>query len=139
MKKEINGNTMDNDGGNYDKKGNSEHYQKQFMEFIRAQERLYGTVVAFLVCQSNVDKYNQRAGMKEGVPVEKDIAKRDWYFTVAQALKDKILNRKTEYPQNSYVELAEEVKDLINKNEDLICSSYIPLSKIREDYDSITT
>jgi hypothetical protein len=127
-------NIKSSDGGNYDNSGNSEHYQIQFMEFIRAQERLYGTIVAFLVCQSNVDKYNQRAGMKEGVPSEKDLAKRDWYFSVATAFRDKILNNDTYRPQNKYVELAEEVKDLI-KREDIFTPSYIPLSKIREYYD----
>jgi hypothetical protein len=65
------------DGGKYDDKGNSSHYQSQFMEFIRDIERKYGTIVALLVCQSNVDKYNQRAGLKEGVSVDKDITKRN--------------------------------------------------------------
>lgn len=110
------------DGGKYDDKGNSSHYQSQFMEFIRDQERKYGTIVAMIVCQSNVDKYNQRAGLKEGVPAEKDLTKRDWYLKAFNHFKKKV-EGDTE-GRNSYVPVAEEIMDLFSNAE----PKYVPLS-----------
>jgi len=122
------------DGGNYDDKGNSAHYQKQFMEFVRAQERLYGTIVAHLVCIANVDKYNQRAGVKEGVPASKDLTKRDWYQKAARHFKLKIEAHQNGFiatNRNAYVPMAEEVKDLIcleHPFSELFNVGYVPLS-----------
>lgn len=121
------------DGGNYDEKGNSSHYQKQFMEFIRLQERAYGTIVAYLVCVSNIDKYNQRAGQKEGVPASKDLTKRDWYQKAANHFKLKIEAAKNlEFHlegRNSYVFMPEEVLDLIKtENPEQKSLNYVPLS-----------
>jgi len=104
------------DGGVYDEKGNSSHYQSQFMEFVRDQERKYGTIIALIVCQSNVDKYNQRAGVKAGVPAEKDLAKRNWYFKAMQHFKKKVDAMKAfeNVPgKNKYVSMPEEVIDLL--------------------------
>jgi hypothetical protein len=106
------------DGGTYDEKGNSNHYQSQFMEFIRDQERKYGTIIALLVCQSNVDKYNQRAGVKAGVPADKDLVKRDWYFKAMQHFKKKVdavkkSNEHGLHGRNQYVTMPEEVVDLL--------------------------
>jgi len=124
------------DGGTYDEKGNSAHYQQHFMEFIRAQERSYGTIVAFLVCQSNIDKYSQRAGMKDGVPAEKDLTKRDWYFKAAKHFADKIMamRDKQQYVvsgRNHYVELSEEVLDLLRAEPTLevLSDKYVTLSE----------
>lgn len=45
MEKEIKEDKLGGkDGGKYDEKGNSSHYQTQFMEFVRDQERKYGTL-----------------------------------------------------------------------------------------------
>jgi hypothetical protein len=126
------------DGGNYDDKGNSDHYQKQFMEFVRAQERLYGTIVAHLVCIANVDKYNQRAGVKEGVPASKDLTKRDWYQKAARHFKLKIEAHQNGFiatNRNAYVPMAEEVKDLIcleHPFSELFNVGYVPLSEAIE-------
>jgi hypothetical protein len=110
------------DGGKYDNKGNSSHYQSQFMEFVLDQERKYGTIVAMIICQSNVDKYNQRAGLKEGVPAEKDLTKRDWYLKAFNHFKKKV-EGDTE-GRNSYVPVAEEIIDLFSNAE----PKYVPLS-----------
>jgi len=127
------------DGGKYDTKGNSSHYQANFMEFIREQERKYGTIVALLVAQSNVDKYNQRAGMKEGVPAEKDLTKRDWYFKAVQHFKKKVeafksLDLEELNKRNSYVGLSEEVLDLLRIDFSVIIErpKYVPLSEAIE-------
>lgn len=123
------------DGGEYDEKGNSSHYQSQFMEFIRDQERKYGTVVAMIVCQSNVDKYNQRVGRKEGVPAEKDLTKRDWYFRAMTHFKKKVEGAKNSEEnlagRNFYVYMAEEVVDLFRvefPTELAEWPEYVPLS-----------
>jgi hypothetical protein len=123
------------DGGEYDEKGNSSHYQSQFMEFVRDQERKYGTIVAMIVCQSNVDKYNQRVGRKEGVPAEKDLTKRDWYFKAMTHFKKKAEHFKAGNclpleGRNRYVSLAEEVIDLFKIDVDQYgwSDDYVPLS-----------
>jgi len=121
------------DGGKYDDKGNSSHYQAQFMEFIREQERKYGTIVAYLACIANIDKYCQRAGVKEGVPADKDLTKRDWYTKAAKHFKIKIdaaKNGTEAEGRNYYVPLAEEVLDILKAdiNTDDSFPEYIPLS-----------
>lgn len=120
------------DGGVYDNKGNSSHYQSQFMEFVRDQERKYGTIIAMLVCQSNVDKYNQRAGVKEGVPAYKDLTKRDWYFKAMLHFKKKVeaMRQHNRNPEgrNDYVHLPEEVIDLLKVEFPITTPDYIPLS-----------
>lgn len=130
------------DGGKYDEKGNSAHYQAHFMEFVRKQERAYGTIVAYLLCNDMVDKYSQRVGMKDGVPPEKDLTKRDWYFKAAQHFKKKIEAQKNHDDidnsrltgRNSYVPLAEEVLDLLRAEHSVKVngSEYTPLSKCIE-------
>lgn len=122
------------DGGNYDDKGNSAHYQSQFMEYIRDQERKYGTAIAYIVCISQADKYAQRAGIKAGVPAEKDLTKRMWYLATAQYLKAKLdrYNSKSEGPvphDNAFVPLAEEIEDVLFGR-----SNYLPLAEAIKDY-----
>jgi hypothetical protein len=122
------------DGGVYDEKGNSDHYQKQFMELVREQERKYGTIVAYLFCIGNVDKYAGRAGEKAGVPAEKDLAKKTWYKKAARHFKLKIeaeKNKTVAPDRNAYVSMPEEVKDLICCEQpfsELFNVGYIPLS-----------
>jgi len=122
------------DGGNYDTAGNSEHYQKQFMELVREQERKYGTIVAYLFCIGNVDKYAGRAGEKAGVPAEKDLIKKSWYQKAARHFKLKIeaeRNNTVAPDRNAYVNMPEEVKDLICCEQpfnELFNVGYIPLS-----------
>jgi len=134
MEKEIKEDKLGGkDGGKYDEKGNSSHYQTQFMEFVRDQERKYGTIVAMLVCQSNVDKYNQRAGVKGGVPAEKDLTKRDWYFKAMIHFKKKVEGYKNGISivdnRNQYVRMPEEVIDLLKAELNLNDkSNYVPLS-----------
>jgi len=128
------------DGGKYDEKGNSSHYQAQFMEFIRLQEAAYGTVVAYLICISQVDKYCQRAGVKEGVPAAKDLTKRDWYKKASVHFKKKIDAVKEGNlhleNRNKFVPLREEVIDLLAVEFPMlkeVSKEYIPLSKAIED------
>ncbi len=146
------------DGGKYDNSGNSSHYQSNFMEYVREQERKYGTVVAYLACQTQVDRYNQRVGTKVGVPAEKDLVKRDWYKTVGLYFKDKIEtyrsaweegtdNGRTEVYESiiesslfqSYVTCSEEVLDLLMPEYSFIDTSsterlYTKLSDIHKNY-----
>src|SRR6267142_1808445 len=128
-------NLKSNDGGLYDKVGNSQHYQSNFMEYIREQERKYGTVIAYMVCISQVDRYNQRAGLKEGVDPLKDLTKRDWYAKAAKFYKDKIiawntLLKSTESATSeqkqlavTYVRLCEECLDIITPELNLLFNS----------------
>lgn len=104
------------DGGMYDKKGNSAHYQSNFMEYIREQERKYGTQIAYMACISQVDRYNQRAGIKKDVPAEKDLTKRNWYKQAASFYADKI---KAFKKQANGIELTNDEKSLV--------ITYVPL------------
>ena len=120
-----------NDGGTYDAKGNSSHYQSQFMEYLRDQERKYGTIIAMMIAQSNVDKYNQRHGLKSDTPASKDTAKRDWYLKAAKHFKLKIIAEQqmlTVEGKNKYVPLAEEVIDLLRTEFPMGGKEYTPLS-----------
>jgi len=83
------------DGGKYSSNGSSEHYKKAVLEYIDKQERCYGTFMAYGLCFMQVDKYRDRAGKKEGVPIEKDMVKANWYDACASFLLEKIeLNNK---------------------------------------------
>jgi len=95
-----------NDGGNYSASGSSAHYKNDLIEFIDNIERMYGTVVAYLACESNVIKYRGRAGKKEGVPVEKDIVKAQWYETCGQYLREKIDFANTSFKDLDSAEIA---------------------------------
>jgi len=126
-------NLRSSDGGLYDDKGNSAHYQKSFMEFIRKQERAYGTIVAYLVCVAMVDKYAERAGEKVGVDFAKDFIKKTWYSKTANHFKQKILGAKdlnlNVNDRNNYVFLAEEVIDIIKTEvKEIKAIDYVPLS-----------
>jgi len=140
------------DGGLYDSVGNSAHYQSNFMEYIREQERKYGTIIAYFSCLTQVDRYNQRAGTKQNVPAEKDLIKRDWYKTISlyylekiQTLRQKnnsderIVGRKLDLIR-SYVGMAEEVFDLLSPElmfKNILLSdqaTHIPLSEIQLRY-----
>ena len=122
------------DGGNYDVAGNSEHYQKQFMEFIRSTERLYGTVIAYLICVGNIDKYAGRAGEKAGVPAEKDLIKKSWYTKASVHFKKKIeaeRNGTVAVERNAFVHMPEEVVDVITADKafrDIFHIPYVTLS-----------
>ena len=71
------------DGGDYSANGSSAHYKKAVLEYIDKEERCYGTFMAYGLCFMQVDKYRDRAGKKEGVPVHKDMTKASWYDIVA--------------------------------------------------------
>jgi hypothetical protein len=64
-----------NDGGNYSASGSSAHYKQAVLEYVDKQERCYGTFLAYALCFMQVDKYRDRAGLKEGVSIEKDMVK----------------------------------------------------------------
>jgi len=121
------------DGGLYDDKGNSDHYQKSFMEFIRKQERAYGTIVAYIVCVAMVDKYAERAGEKVGVDFNKDFIKKTWYSKTANHFKKKILGAKdlnlNVDGRNNYVFLTEEVVDVLKTEiKEIKAIDYVTLS-----------
>jgi len=126
------------DGGNYDASGNSAHYKQQFMEFIRAQERKFGTIAAYITCISNIDKYEGRAGEKEGVPFEKDFVKKSWYKKAANHFKKKIEGYQQGFRnlpgRNTYVEMPEEILDLLKVELPQLHSipDYVPLSEAIE-------
>ena len=124
------------------------------MEYVREQERKYGTIGAYLACQTQIDRYNQRAGTKEGVPAEKDLTKRDWYKATALYYKDKLeAVRKIAMAEmeltpeeldlaQSYVSMPEELFDLLSpelklaKVIDDCTATYVPLSQIQEKYSA---
>ncbi len=78
------------DGGDYSSTGSSSHYKSSFLEYVDAQERLFGTVGAYIIVQGNVNKYRDRAGKKEGVSLEKDMTKAFWYESCGAYLLEKI-------------------------------------------------
>ena len=78
------------DGGNYSANGSSAHYKDALVEYIDAVECQDGTVIAYITCQKHAHKYRKRAGLKSGVPIEKDIIKAQWYESCAVYLKEKI-------------------------------------------------
>jgi len=73
MKKEDQFNSKD--GGKYSATGSSAHYKDSLIEFIDDVELQYGTVIAYITCLTNVTKYRNRAGKKEGVTADKDLVK----------------------------------------------------------------
>jgi hypothetical protein len=122
--------------GKYDDKGNSAHYQSQFMEFVRMQERTLGTIGAYIVCVTNVDKYSQRAGLKAGVLSDADLTKRNWYLKAAKHFKAKIDAYKKGVSllpgRNAYVSMCEEFKDLLRAELSIEGENYVPLAKAIE-------
>jgi hypothetical protein len=78
------------DGGEYTATGSSSHYKGDLLEFVDNIERMFGTVAAYLTCESNVIKYRMRAGKKAGVPADKDLVKANWYAKCGEYLKEKI-------------------------------------------------
>jgi hypothetical protein len=78
------------DGGNYSENGSSAHYKSALVEYIDDIELKHGTVMAYMACVNNTDKYRGRAGKKEGVSIEKDLVKARWYESCGQHLKGKI-------------------------------------------------
>jgi hypothetical protein len=78
------------DGGKYSSTGSSAHYKQAVLEYIDKQERCYGTFLAWTLCFMQVDKYRDRAGIKEGVSIEKDMVKAMWYTKCAEYLREKI-------------------------------------------------
>ena len=95
IEKHVEGNKADpglgsTDGGAYSSTGSSDHYKSQLIEYIDDIEHQHGTLVAYLVCETQVTKYRGRAGKKVGVTIEKDMVKANWYQACAQYLKDKL-------------------------------------------------
>jgi len=78
------------DGGKYSETGSSAHYKQAVLEYVDKQERCYGTFLAYALCFMQVDKYRDRAGIKEGVSIEKDMVKAIWYTKCAEFLREKI-------------------------------------------------
>jgi hypothetical protein len=78
------------DGGKYSATGSSAHYKQAVLEYVDKQERCYGTFLAYSLCFMQIDKYRDRAGLKEGVSIEKDMVKAIWYTKCAEFLLEKI-------------------------------------------------
>jgi hypothetical protein len=78
------------DGGKYSATGSSAHYKQAVLEYVDKQERCYGTFLAYALCFMQIDKYRDRAGLKEGVSIEKDMVKAIWYTKCAEFLREKI-------------------------------------------------
>lgn len=105
------------DGGEYSNIGDGKHYEENFIGYVREQELKYGTIAAFLICISMVDKYEMRLNKKKGVPIEKDLTKRDWYQAAANHFRKKIesLGKPNDMTANPYVNITPEVISLIKK------------------------
>ena len=78
------------DGGVYSSDGVSSHYNKAFIPYIKLEELTGGSIFAFLACQTQVNKYAKRIGLKEGVPVEKDYVKMSFYRKAADFYKERV-------------------------------------------------
>ncbi len=74
----------------YNKEGQACHYNKGSIETIDKMERVYGTVATIIFCELNVFKYRDRAGLKDGQPLELEFKKIKWYEDKIKSLKSKL-------------------------------------------------
>ena len=80
-----------NDGGVYSDKGLTDVYQRAFITYLKVEELTGGSIFAFLACQTQVNKYMKRIGLKEGVPFEKDYVKMAFYREAGAFYKERVL------------------------------------------------
>ena len=78
------------DGGVYTKTGGSSHYNKAFIDYMKLEEMTGGSIFAFLACQTQVNKYMKRIGLKAGVPAEKDFVKMAFYREAGNFYKERV-------------------------------------------------
>lgn len=64
------------------------HYQKGGRECIDVMVEEFGAEAVIAFCKCNAFKYRWRAGLKEGQPEERDIAKAEWYDKKAEELEN---------------------------------------------------
>jgi hypothetical protein len=86
MKDDLKG----SDGGIYRNDGLTTHYNKSFIPYIKLEELTGGSIFAYLACQTQVNKYAKRIGLKDGVPVEKDYVKMSFYRKAADFYKERV-------------------------------------------------
>ena len=65
------------------------HYNNYSVEVIEMFRRIYGNEATVLWCEMTALKYRMRMGMKEGNPIEQDLAKERWYLDKARELRNK--------------------------------------------------
>lgn len=62
------------------------HYNQYDMETIVMMEKIWGKDAVFLWCEMTAFKYRMRMGLKEGNPIEQDLAKEKWYLDRAKQI-----------------------------------------------------
>jgi len=73
-----------------------EHYKLYSIEVIEMIRRIYGDEKTALWCEMTALKYRMRMGLKEGNPIEQDLAKEAWYLKKAEELRKVDNNMKLE-------------------------------------------
>lgn len=65
------------------------HYNNYSVEVIEMFLRIYGNEATATWCEMTALKYRMRMGLKEGNPIEQDLAKERWYLDKARELRNK--------------------------------------------------
>lgn len=65
------------------------HYNNYTIEVIEMFRRIFGDDATSLWCEMTALKYRMRVGLKEGYPIEQDLAKERWYLNKAKELRSK--------------------------------------------------
>jgi hypothetical protein len=88
-------NNKSTDGGKYEANGSAAHYKDTgyLLEFMQDTEYTYGTRVAYIIAEVMSKKYRSRMGLKEGVSLEKDFVKAEFYRKLCVYYKRKISDK----------------------------------------------
>lgn len=62
------------------------HYNRYSVEVIEMMRRIYGDEKVEIFCELNAFKYRMRMGLKEGNPVDQDLAKEAFYLSYKEKL-----------------------------------------------------
>lgn len=60
------------------------HYNNYSVEVLDMMRRIWGDDKVAILCELNAFKYRMRMGLKEGNPIEQDLAKEKFYLDYAK-------------------------------------------------------
>lgn len=64
------------------------HYNNYSVEVLDMMRRIWGDDKVAIFCELNAFKYRMRMGLKEGNPIEQDLAKEKFYLDYAKNIKE---------------------------------------------------
>lgn len=64
-----------------------EYYNSYSVEAIEMMRRIWGDETTATWCEMTAFKYRMRMGLKPDNPLERDLAKEDWYLQKAKELR----------------------------------------------------